>query len=151
MSDLIQERYIFLNENYQSKKDVLSFIAKKAKEFDICDSEDGLLEDLLKRESEFSTGLQDGFAIPHARSKHVKTVSVFFIRNASKLDWETLDDSEVHNLFALLVPEENEGNIHLQMISTLATCLLEDDFKDKIKSTNDVGELKEYIISNISK
>lgn len=150
MTGLIEDNYIFLNEDYKSKQELLSFIAAKAGELNICDTKEGLLEDLLAREAEFSTGLQDGFAIPHARSSHVKKVSVFFIRNKSVLDWETLDDSEVHYLFALLVPKENEGNIHLQMISKLATCLLEDDFKDKIKSTSDKSELKDYILKNIT-
>lgn len=150
MTGLIEDNYIFLNEDYKSKQELLSFIAAKAEELNICDTKEGLLEDLLAREAEFSTGLQDGFAIPHARSSHVKKVSVFFIRNKSVLDWETLDDSEVHYLFALLVPKENEGNIHLLMISKLATCLLEDDFKDKIKSTSDKSELKDYILKNIT-
>ena len=150
MTGLIEDNYIFLNEDYKSKQELLSFIAAKAEELNICDTKEGLLEDLLAREAEFSTGLQDGIAIPHARSSHVKKVSVFFIRNKSVLDWETLDDSEVHYLFALLVPKENEGNIHLQMISKLATCLLEDDFKDKIKSTSDKSELKDYILKNIT-
>lgn len=150
MTGLIEDNYIFLNEDYKSKQELLSFIAAKAEELNICDTKEGLLEDLLAREAEFSTGLQDGFAIPHARSSHVKKVSVFFIRNKSVLDWETLDDSEVHYLFTLLVPKENEGNIHLQMISKLATCLLEDDFKDKIKSTSDKSELKDYILKNIT-
>ena len=150
MTGLIEDNYIFLNEDYKSKQELLSFIAAKAEELNICDTKEGLLEDLLAREAEFSTGLQDGFAIPHARSSHVKKVSVFFIRNKSVLDWETLDDREVHYLFALLVPKENEGNIHLQMISKLATCLLEEDFKDKIKSTSDKSELKDYILKNIT-
>jgi len=150
MTGLIEDNYIFLNEDYKSKQELLSFIAAKAEELNICDTKEGLLKDLLAREAEFSTGLQDGFAIPHARSSHVKKVSVFFIRNKSVLDWETLDDSDVHYLFALLVPKENEGNIHLQMISKLATSLLEDDFKDKVKSTSDKSELKDYILKNIT-
>ena len=150
MTGLIEDNYIFLNEDYKSNQELLSFIAAKAEELTICDTKEGLLKDLLAREAEFSTGLQDGFAIPHARSSHVKKVSVFFIRNKSVLDWETLDDSDVHYLFALLVPKENEGNIHLQMISKLATSLLEDDFKDKVKSTSDKSELKDYILKNIT-
>lgn len=150
MTGLIEDNYIFLNDDYKSKQELLSFIAAKAEELNICDTKEGLLKDLLAREAEFSTGLQDGFAIPHARSSHVKKVSVFFIRNKSVLDWETLDDSDVHYLFALLVPKENEGNIHLQMISKLATSLLEDDFKDKVKSTSDKSELKDYILKNIT-
>ena len=75
---MIEDNYIFLNEDYKSKQELLSFIAAKAEELNICDTKEGLLEDLLAREAEFSTGLQDGFAIPHARSSHVKKVSVFF-------------------------------------------------------------------------
>ena len=149
MTGLIEDNYIFLNEDYKSKQELLSFIAAKAEELNICDTKEGLLEDLLAREAEFSTGLQDGFAIPHARSSHVKKVSVFFIRNKSVLDWETLDDSEVHYLFALLVPKENEGNIHLQMISKLATCLLEDDFKNEVKNENNKENLLNYILGKM--
>ncbi len=149
MSEIIQDRYIFLNENHTSKEDIFSFIGKKAEEYGICDSASELVQDLFDREKEFSTGLQDGFAIPHARTNHVKRVAVFFIRNASNIEWETLDDSDVHYLFVLLVPSENEGNIHLQMISKLATSLLEDEFKETIKNSDDVSSLKEYILENI--
>ncbi|WP_300926566.1 PTS sugar transporter subunit IIA [uncultured Dubosiella sp.] len=150
MVELIQEKNIFLNKNFQSKNDVLNFISNKAAEYEICDSAAGLYEDLQKREQEFSTGLQDGFAIPHARSSHIKDVSVFFIKSSNELEWETLDDSKVKYFFALLVPEKNEGNIHLQMISQLATCLLEDDFKNKIKTSDSQSELKEYILSKMA-
>ena len=50
---------------------------------------------------------------------------------------QTLDDSKVKYLFALIVPMENAGNEHLLMISKLATSLLEDEFKDKVKSSTD--------------
>ena len=53
MSDLIQDNYIFLNENHKSKEDTLAFIAKKAKEYNICDDEKGLLTDLLNRKKNF--------------------------------------------------------------------------------------------------
>ena len=52
-------------------------------------------------------------------------------------------------MLALLVPEENEGNLHLMMISKLATCLLEDDFKETLKSVTDKKELKDYILKNM--
>ena len=53
MSDLIQDNYIFLNENHKSKEDTLAFIAKKAKEYNICDDEKGLLTDLLNHKRIF--------------------------------------------------------------------------------------------------
>ena len=60
-----------------------------------------------------------------------------------------MDGTDVKYVFSLLVPKENEDNIHLQMISKLAVCLLEDEFKNFIQSCNDAVELKEYIIKNM--
>ena len=77
---------------------------------------------------------------------HAKEVAIFFVKCKNELDWETLDDSKVKYLFALIVPMENAGNEHLLMISKLATSLLEDEFKDKVKSSTDKAELKEYIL-----
>ena len=108
--------------------------------------EDALYHDFLEREKEFSTGLQDGFAIPHARTDNVKKVTVMFLRNKNGIDWQTLDDQPVKYIFALLVPKQSAGDVHLKMISSLATALLEDEFKDTIISSNDKAELTRYIL-----
>ena len=110
------------------------------------DDEDALYHDFLEREKEFSTGLQDGFAIPHARTDNVKKVTVMFLRNKNGIDWQTLDDKPVKYIFALLVPKQSAGDVHLKMISSLATALLEDEFKDTIISSNDKAELTRYIL-----
>lgn len=146
---MLKENYIFLDVKAKNKEQMLRFIVDKACENGICDSSEGLLEDLKKREAEFPTGLQDGFAIPHARSIHVKKAAILYLRCNEALEWGTMDDKKVNYLFSLLVPEENEGNLHLMMISKLATCLLEDDFKDRLKSVNDKKELKDYILKNM--
>lgn len=143
---MIKENYIFFDIDAKNKEEALDFVSSKAFEYGITDDKDGLLGDFLKREEEYSTGLQDEFAIPHAKSAHAKEVAIFFVKCKNELDWETLDDSKVKYLFALIVPMENAGNEHLLMISKLATSLLEDEFKEKVKSSTDKAELKEYIL-----
>ncbi len=61
----------------------------------------------------------------------------------------TLDDTKVNYAFALIVPKEAAGNEHLMMISQLATNLLEDEFRDEVKSATDKSVLKEYILKNM--
>ena len=73
---MLNEDYIFLDVKATDKDQLLEFIADKAHEYNICDNREGLLDDLKKPEAEFPTGLQDGFAIPHARSRHVKKVAI---------------------------------------------------------------------------
>ena len=64
---MIREEYIFFDVDAASKEELLDFISEKALEFGITDSKEGLKDAFLKREEEYTTGLQDGFAIPHAK------------------------------------------------------------------------------------
>ena len=69
---MIKDEYIFLDVDVKTKQEALEFVSAKALELGITDDKDGLLSDFLKREKEYSTGLQDEFAIPHANSVHAK-------------------------------------------------------------------------------
>lgn len=142
---VLEEKNLFLDAELSTKEEVLEFIAKEAKKLGITENEDELLKDLWKRENEFSTGLQDGFAIPHAKSEYVKYPTILYIKIKNDVEWETFDDSNVKFIFNLLVPKENKDNVHLKMLSKLATCLMEDDFKKEVKSSEDKGKLVKYI------
>ncbi|QAR36287.1 PTS sugar transporter subunit IIA [Latilactobacillus curvatus] len=138
---------VLLNQAADSKGALLRIIARYAKLQNIVESEEVTYSAFLKRESESSTGLQDGFAIPHAKDETVKTPTVIFVKNKSGISWETFDDQPVQYVFALLVPKAEQGTVHIQMLSALATALMEDDFKDAIIKSTDVKELV-TIISN---
>ncbi len=143
---MFKEEYIFFDVNVNTKTEVLEFISNQALSLGLTDDKNGLLEDFLKREEEFSTGLQDGFEIPHAKSSHAKEIAIIYARCKNPIkEWETLDDSFVTNLFALIVPKQNAGNEHLMMISKLATNLLEDEFKNTVRSSDNKSELTKYI------
>ena len=146
---MLKEEYIFLELDVSTKDEVLTFISHQAQKMNITDDEEKLYADLIARESEFPTGLQDGFAIPHARTENAKEIAIMYITTKQGLEWGTLDEKLVHNMFVLLVPSHHEGNVHLQMISKLATCLLEEDFKEKVKSCTNKAELKEYILKEM--
>lgn len=142
---MLLEENIFLNVSVGSKEELLELISKKAVELNIASDQNGLLRDLKKREEEFATGLQDGFAIPHARSSYVQKPSILYFKTNKALEWGSMDDKKVNCVFSLLAPAENEGNIHLLMLSQLATCLLEEDFKEYVKVANDTTQLTAFI------
>ncbi|SEO01801.1 PTS system, fructose-specific IIA component [Amphibacillus marinus] len=143
---MILEKTVFLGETLHSKDEIFSFIAKQAYKLEIVHDEQVAVSDLKKREAEVSTGLQDGFAIPHCRTENVKKTAILFIRLDNEIKWETFDGKDVKNVFCILVPAGSENNnaIHLQLISKIAVNLLEDEFKQKIataKSTKEIVEL----------
>lgn len=41
------------------------------------------------------------------------------------------------DVFALLVPMKNAGDLHLQLLSKLAVCLLDNEFKENVRSSSD--------------
>ena len=142
---LLAKNQIYLNQNLGNKNEVINFIAKKAYELGIVENQSKLEQELWKREKEYSTAVQDLFAIPHSKSKNVKESKIFLIKLENKIDWESEDGYKVKVIFPILVPE-NEANVeYIKILSTLATNLLEDDFKKKILEINDENELLNYI------
>jgi PTS system fructose-specific IIA component len=142
---LIDVRNVLLDAAVSSKEELFDLVAVRAEEEGVTSDPEALVGDLEAREGQLATGLMDGFAIPHTKSANVQKVSVFFVRTKEPIAWEMMDDSQARYFFVLLVPLENEGNIHLQMISELATCLLEDEFKSRVKSSDNSAELGDYI------
>ena len=63
------------------------------------------------------------------------------------IEWETFDDKPVQNILALLVPTNHEGTLHLEMISRIATSLLDDEFIMIVKKSSNIDELEKTIIS----
>ncbi|GEO57832.1 PTS sugar transporter subunit IIA [Companilactobacillus bobalius] len=145
----IPARNILLDINVSDRDDLLHFISDQCKSFGYTDSAKGLYESFIQREAEYSTGLQEGFAIPHAKTDFVKSAQIVYVRLNHPIEWKTYDDKPVTDIFALMVPESGVGTVHLKMLSNLATALLEDDFKKKIRELNDSEKISEYITNEI--
>lgn len=147
---MFDEKHIIINLKADTKLDVLKVIADKALELGITTNKQQLLEDLLKRESESCTGIHKGIAIPHAKSEVVSKPSVLFITLEKTVEWESLDDEPIVNVFSLLAPASDGKNSHLIMLSKLATELMEDEFIDKINSVDNIKQAYK-LISNVFK
>lgn len=140
---------VLLNVNVDNKESLLEELSKYAQKIGFTKDSEGLLGSFKKREEEYSTGLQDGFAIPHAKSKAVEKVGIIYARLEKPIEWKTYDNKPVTDVFALMVPPKNAGNTHLKMLANLSTALLEDDFKKDLKSLNDPEKIANYISKKI--
>ncbi|KPN12792.1 PTS glucose transporter subunit IIA [Bacillus australimaris] len=130
---MFQKDHVFTKVNGRSKNEILQYISEKAEDLQITHDQAGLLTDLLKREDEVSTGLQQGFAIPHTKSSAVQKASLLFLELEQPIDWGSFDDLPTSYLFTLLVPLEEANITHLKLLSGIATSLMEPDFIEKIQ------------------
>jgi len=148
-AELLHDYDICLDVDASTKEELFAFAGERAVEHGVASDAAAVAEDLMARERQMATGLTKGFAIPHTKSSHVDAVDVLYVRTNAPIAWEAMDDEPTQYFFVLLVPEANEGNVHLKMISELATCLLEDDFIAKVKHMDEPHELASYVNASI--
>lgn len=127
---------IILDSNFKNKRELFEKIASLAKKSGVVASIEETINGFEGREAQGTTGFEDGFAIPHARINSVQEPSVFVIRNNVAFDdWEALDGAGVKYAIALLIPA-TAGEVHMEVLSTIATKLIDEQFRNSIKSAD---------------
>lgn len=147
---LIARDNIFLDQSFRDKKEIFRFLALHAVAQGWADDADKIEEDLWTRENQYSTGFESQIAIPHAKTENVSEAGIVFIRLQRPINWESLDGLPVKIIFGLLVPEAGAKILHLQIINSLASQIVDDEFRDQLFAVNDVEELFQYMKSRIS-
>ena len=89
---------------------------------------------LNAREQLSTTGFGNGLAIPHGKLENLSSPYLFFIRLNHSIEWESLDDTLVNYVFVILVPQQDESNEHLKILSRLCYNLMDDTYQNKIKN-----------------
>lgn len=147
---LIARDNIFLNQKFSDKKEIFSFLASHAVAQGWAEDANKIEADLWERENQYSTGFESQIAIPHAKTENVFQAGVIFIRLAKPIDWESLDDQPVQIIFGLLVPESGAKILHLQIINSLASQIVDDEFREHLFAIDDEEELFQYMKSRIA-
>ena len=145
ISALLSPQRIFLDTEISSKKKLLELIATTVAE-ETESSQSCIFNGLLDRERLGSTGLGQGFAVPHARLSNLnKTLGCFFrLKNA--VNFEAPDNLPVDLVFTIIVPEEATEE-HLMILSSLASIFSKSDVCDAIRNAQSSDEITRIIDS----
>ena len=137
---------VLCGQTVENRDAALALISERAVEAGIAEDSAALYAAFLKREAEGTTGMVEGFAIPHAKSDTVKAAQVMVLKSSEGIaSWETMDESPVTCAIALLVPESEAGTSHLQILSKVATALTDEAFRAAVKSTDDPAAIARLI------
>lgn len=142
---LISDQQIYLDLSLTNRDDVLKFISSEAAKQNIVSDQHKVFQGFINRENEYPTAFQEGIAIPHVKSDSVKEAKLFFVKIKEKIDWHSPDQFKVKVVFAILIPEEEAGTKHLEVLSTLATNLLEEDFQNEVFEANNKVAILELL------
>lgn len=151
MPSIIDASHVLFDCPATSCDEALAYIADKACELGLASDEEAVLSALRAREAEGSTGMMNGFAIPHCLCSAVATPSVLVVKFAGKVDWKTMDQAEVRVAIALLIPDDGVGTEHLRLLSKIAVLLMHEDFCAKVSASSSATEIAAAIEEGVAK
>ena len=145
-SDFVKVENVFVAEDFASRDEALSFVSNQAVKAGVTDDADAVMNAFLAREAEGTTGMMEGFAIPHAKSDAITEAAVIVVKDDSGVTgWDTMDGAPVNVAIALLIPGAQAGTTHLKILSKVAEALMDEDFRATVKGSTDAAEIAKTI------
>ena len=145
-ADFVKVENVFVAEDFASRDEALSFVSNQAVKADIASDADAVMNAFLAREAEGTTGMMEGFAIPHAKSDAITEAAVIVVKDESGVTgWDTMDGAPVNVAIALLIPGAQAGTTHLKILSKVAEALMDEDFRGTVKGSTDAAEIAKTI------
>ena len=142
VTDLLKNASIDLGAHVENKQDAISHLVDLMEKGGNLKNKEQYKKDVLAREASGTTGLGDGIATPHAKSAGVKAAGLAAMTIPEGIDFESMDGKPSRLFFAIAAPDGSNDE-HLQILSKLATMVMDDDFKEAlIKSTTKEEFLK---------
>ncbi|MGH0565260.1 PTS fructose transporter subunit IIABC [Bacillus cereus] len=140
ITELLKRDTVIMNLTASNKKAVIDELVEKLNGANRLNSKAEFKEAILKRESQSTTGIGEGIAIPHAKTKAVKQPAICFGRSVSGINYESLDGQPAH-LFFMIAASEGANNTHLETLSRLSTLLMDEGFRKQLLEAKDEEEL----------
>lgn len=145
-ADFVKVENVFVAEDFASRDEALSFVSNQAVKAGIAGDADAVMNAFLAREAEGTTGMMEGFAIPHAKSDAITEAAVIVVKDESGVTgWDTMDGAPVNVAIALLIPGAQAGTTHLKILSKVAEALMDEDFRATVKGSTDAAEIAKTI------
>lgn len=140
ITELLKRDTVIMNLTASNKEAVIDELVEKLSGANRLNSKTEFKEAILKRESQSTTGIGEGIAIPHAKTKAVKQPAICFGRSVSGINYESFDGQPAH-LFFMIAASEGANNTHLETLSRLSTLLMDEGFRKQLLEAKDEEEL----------
>ena len=142
ISDILEEKLVVANLVGTTKEEVINtmidLISQSPKVLD----KEKVKGAILEREKIMSTGVGNGFAIPHGKTDAVADIVAAFGVTAQPIDYQSLDEKPVRLVF-LLVGKDNLVGPHIKLLSRISRLMNKENFRTKLLGTKTSHEIIE--------
>lgn len=144
ITDLLKPQSILLNADPVSKADAIYTLGDLMDKSGNLSDKTEYLKAVFAREESGSTGLGDGIATPHAKSTGVKEAGLAAMVVPNGVDFDALD-GQPSRLFFMIAAPEGAADTHVEVLSKLATMVIDPDFKNALIQAATVDRFLELI------
>ena len=142
LAQLTTPELIMLDAVFEDRFSAINALTDKLEQTGKLTNKAQFLEAVLKREEEGPTALGEYLAVPHGKSEAVKepVFACAFVKD--ELMWKGLDgDEPVNMIFLLAIPPAEAGSTHMEVLTTLTSSLVDDDFRDQLLAARTTQEI----------
>lgn len=140
LNEIINEKMIVCSVNGKTYKEVIRELVDVLYKNDKITNAESFYEEVLKRDEEISTVLENGVAIPHARTNIAKQLSLVVGIKKEGIDCKAIDGKPTQMFFLIASPDAND-NSHIQALSAITGKILHADFRENMLKANSEKEI----------
>jgi mannitol/fructose-specific phosphotransferase system IIA component (Ntr-type) len=144
LHNLLRPDLVILDLQSDGVENTLREMVHNLAEQGLVKDEDPVLEALLKREADQSTGIGGGVAIPHCVIPELGATIIELAFSKKGIDFLSLDEKPVHTVFLLLSPPANSGT-HIKLLARIARLMRQPDILGELLSANSADEVIDRI------
>ena len=144
ITDLLKSESIALGAQPKDKHDAIAILTGLMEKGGNLSDKAQYEKDVLAREASGTTGLGDGIATPHAKSAGVKAPGLAAMTVPAGMDFEAMDGNPSRLFFEIAAPD-TAADVHLEVLSKLATMIMDPDFKEALVAAKSKEEFLSLI------
>ncbi|MFP4384139.1 MAG: PTS sugar transporter subunit IIA [Spirochaetia bacterium] len=100
-------------------------------------------DDLMARENQGSTGLENGIAVPHAKTDAVEKVTLALGISPGGVDFGSVDGKPSHIFFLILAPPD-QPRLHVEILSEIARLTKSPAVRTYLMNANTPEEIVDF-------
>jgi PTS system nitrogen regulatory IIA component len=132
LSELLNEDAVTLTLKARDKESAIKELVQLLEAAHRVDTKGEILSKVLQRESMMSTGIGNGVAIPHGKTRLLDSLVASVGVSVGGIEFDSMD-GEPATLFILLVSPESLRGPHVKALANISRLLKEESVRDSLR------------------
>jgi fructose-specific phosphotransferase system IIA component len=131
ITDVLTEDLVITGLKGKSKNDILEAMVSLVARSPRVSDREKVRTAIFDREQIMSTGVGNGFAIPHGKTDAVSDIVAAFAVTEEPIDYDSLDEKPVRLVF-LLVGRDTLVGPHIKLLSRISRLMTKEEFRNRL-------------------